>query len=435
MASPRPSSPDFHDKKYMMFTRNNVQRAVRNVRRTYSLGRYLAVPRRRLGEIQNQFRGDEGRQVDEYVTYFMDHDPLASWRRVIVVLDRMKLYGEKEGADKIRHMAESVTDPTLTINNLRHVTSSVQDWYDLGNYDYGLGVPPPVLDEIKEEPVLTEEEKKTKVLLYFLHNAPMVSWEKVAGALYWRKEERALQAVKQFLPVSAEASLTPENLSTVLDIMSGGLWRSFGGFANIPDSELDRIKEQCTSDRECKQALILSFISSHPAPSWTLVARALYMTERSESEGSSLRALDHLQQLFPTGRFRSKQIYEQEMKRGHIEVDLDKLLLFGTAGSGKTCSLAALLGVDPPTIRRSTPLMKRPIEVVFVEVDGKKQWKKRTLDQLPDAIAEVIKSRMPRQQSVAQSSGGPASPRPAASPHRSQPVSSANSREEEWLHI
>ena len=38
------------------------------------------------------------------------------------------------------------------------------------------------------------------------------------------------------------------------------------------------------------------------------------------------------------------------MKRGHIELDLDKLPLFGTAGSGKTCSLAALLGVDPPTI-------------------------------------------------------------------------------------
>ncbi|CAI8022024.1 hypothetical protein GBAR_LOCUS12966, partial [Geodia barretti] len=173
---------------------------------------------------------------------------------------------------------------------------------------------------------------------------------------------------------------------------------------------------QCTSDRECKQALILSFISSHPAPSWTLVAWALYMTEADVGDGSSLRALDHLQQLFPTGRFRSKQIYKQEMKRGHIELDLDKLLLFGNAGSGKTCSLAALLGVDPPTIRRSTPVMKRPIEVMFVDVDGKKQWKKRILDQLRDVVAEVIKSRMPRQQSVVQSSGGPASP-DQQSPH------------------
>ena len=93
-------------------------------------------------------------------------------------------------------------DPTLTINNLRHVTSSVKDWHDLGDYNYRLGVPRPVRDEIKKDPALTEEEKKTKVLLYFLHNVPMASWERVAGALYWRKEEKALQAVKEFLRVS-----------------------------------------------------------------------------------------------------------------------------------------------------------------------------------------------------------------------------------------
>ena len=90
----------------VMFTRNNVQRVVRNVRYTDGLGLYLGVPVRRRWEIQRQFRGDKGRWVEEYVTFFMNHDPLASWRRVIIVLDQM---GEKEGADKIRHLAESVT--------------------------------------------------------------------------------------------------------------------------------------------------------------------------------------------------------------------------------------------------------------------------------------------------------------------------------------
>ena len=93
----------------MMFTRNNVHRAVRNVRRADILGLWLGVPLRRLKQIQSQFRGDKGRWVEEYVTYFMDHDPLASWRRVIVVLDKMKLIEDKKGADKIRHLAESVT--------------------------------------------------------------------------------------------------------------------------------------------------------------------------------------------------------------------------------------------------------------------------------------------------------------------------------------
>ena len=92
-----------------MFTRNNVQRAVRNVRYTDGLGLCLGVTGRRQDEIERLFRGDEGRRVEEYVTYFMNHDPLASWRRVIVVLDRMIMFGEKEGADKIRHLAESVT--------------------------------------------------------------------------------------------------------------------------------------------------------------------------------------------------------------------------------------------------------------------------------------------------------------------------------------
>ena len=113
---------------------------------------------------------------------------------------------------------------------------------------------------------------------------------------------------------------------------------------------------------------------------------------------------------FHAGRFRSQQIYKLEMKRGYILLDLDKLLMFGTAGSGKTCSLAALLGLDPPDIRRSTPLMKRPIEVVFIDVDGKKKWTIRTAEELREKIAEVIRSRIPQQQPAAQSSGGPASP-------------------------
>ena len=89
----------------MRFTRNNVQRAVGNVR-TDHLGTWLCVPVRRQEEIWSQFRGDRGQWVKKCVDYFMDHDPLASWRRVIVSLEMM---GEKEAADKIRHLAEAVT--------------------------------------------------------------------------------------------------------------------------------------------------------------------------------------------------------------------------------------------------------------------------------------------------------------------------------------
>ena len=103
----------------MIFIGKNVQTAVRDVRRrTDDLGFYLGVSARRRREIQSQFRGNFDQQVKEYVDYFMEHDPLASWRRVTVVLDELKSYGEKEGAEKIRHLAEAVTGEDKSLETL-----------------------------------------------------------------------------------------------------------------------------------------------------------------------------------------------------------------------------------------------------------------------------------------------------------------------------
>ena len=97
-----------------------------------------------------------------------------------------------------------------------------------------------------------------------------------------------------------EPSLTPENLSTVLAIMEDRLWELFGDCVNIPRSELVRIISQCSSAREMKQAFIPYLISHHPCLSWTLIASALYRLGTWRDD-SSHRALDRLQQLFPTG--------------------------------------------------------------------------------------------------------------------------------------
>ena len=110
------------------------------------------------------------------------------------------------------------------------------------------------------------------------------------------------------------------------------------------------------------------------------------------------------------GRYRSKQIYELEMQRGHFDLVIDKVLMFGIAGSGKTSALAALLGVDPPSIRSSTPLMRRPIEVMFMDVNEELQWKMRTNKEFRDIVAEVVHSRMSLQELEAQSSASPTSP-------------------------
>ena len=92
-------------------------------------------------------------------------------------------------------------DPTLTINNLRRVTASVENWYNLGQYGGGgLNVPLAVCDDIRYNTAYkTEEQKKEALLLYYLHTVPMASWPSVAGALHYREEKTALQAVNVFL--------------------------------------------------------------------------------------------------------------------------------------------------------------------------------------------------------------------------------------------
>ena len=89
----------------MTFTTRNVQRAVREVKNTDRLGVYLGVLLLKRDEIKKQFSSVPQR-VKAYINYFMEHDPVASWRAVIVALDEM---GEKEAADAIRHLAEPVT--------------------------------------------------------------------------------------------------------------------------------------------------------------------------------------------------------------------------------------------------------------------------------------------------------------------------------------
>ena len=101
------------------------------------------------------------------------------------------------------------------------------------------------------------------------------------------------------------------------------------------------------------------------------------------------------------------------MIRGYIELDIDKVVMFGIAGSGKTCTVAIMVGKKPPNIRCSTPLMKRPIELMFMDVDEsdeKLEWKMKLPKEIQDTIAKIIHSRISKQQAEAASGASPASP-------------------------
>ena len=93
------------------------------------------------------------------------------------------------------------------------------------------------------------------------------------------------------------------------------------------------------------------------------------------------------------------------MKHGFIYLWVDKIVMFGIARSGKTCSLRALLPPDDPPDQDpnqpnenppkqgSTPLMERPITVMMITSDDGKQWKRMTREEVHERIAQIIKSR------------------------------------------
>ena len=90
--------------------------------------------------------------------------------------------------------------------------------------------------------------------------------------------------------------------------MRDGLWGMFSDYINIPRSERMKIEVQYSSDRQRKQVFIAHLISTHPSLSWRLVAHALYQMGAVYGDAdSSHRALDHLQQKFPTGNTYCKQ--------------------------------------------------------------------------------------------------------------------------------
>ena len=94
----------------MTFTPMNVLRAVREVKNTDNTGRlglYLGVPMSKRDEIERQF-SSEAQQRKAYINYFIEHDPEASWKSVICVLDRMDKPDSVEAADNIRDLAEAV---------------------------------------------------------------------------------------------------------------------------------------------------------------------------------------------------------------------------------------------------------------------------------------------------------------------------------------
>ena len=87
---------------------SNVMRAVREVERwwgEFALAGCLFIPLSKQDEIRRNFP-DEMEQKRQAISYWINTDPLASWRRLITALHRMR---ETKVADSIRSNAEPLT--------------------------------------------------------------------------------------------------------------------------------------------------------------------------------------------------------------------------------------------------------------------------------------------------------------------------------------
>ena len=91
-------------------TPSNVMRALRELEegkwwKDRGLGRWLSIPKSKMNEIKQNFPNTID-QKKQCIYYWMQKDPLATWRRLINALYWM---GETKLADSIRSNAEPLT--------------------------------------------------------------------------------------------------------------------------------------------------------------------------------------------------------------------------------------------------------------------------------------------------------------------------------------
>ena len=109
-------------------------------------------------------------------------------------------------------------------------------------------------------------------------------------------------SVSTFSPSSTctntESSLNLHNLNTALETLPDEEWDDFGMWMNVPGSQRTKIRSQYSTKRERKSALLHTYLTSYPAPSWQHVADILYRC----GWGKFHAVLEKVQTMFPTGK-------------------------------------------------------------------------------------------------------------------------------------
>ena len=86
------------------------------------------------------------------------------------------------------------------------------------------------------------------------------------------------------------------------------------------------------------------------------------------------------------------------MKRGVSKRQITKVVMVGTAGSGKSTSLKTVMDEKPlaKEDRESTPLLKRPVQTEVVYIDKDVKWVKKTPEEKKRYIVNFLRARAKR---------------------------------------
>ena len=84
------------------------------------------------------------------------------------------------------------------------------------------------------------------------------------------------------------------------------------------------------------------------------------------------------------------------MKRGYVDAYTDKMLFYGSAGVGKTCTMKIVAGEDPPEVRNSTPLATRPV-IMYQMQKMKGKWRRYQSKDRMKLCARISKTTIGRE--------------------------------------
>ena len=86
-----------------------------------------------------------------------------------------------------------------------------------------------------------------------------------------------------------------------------------------------------------------------------------------------------------------RRLFGESMKEGFIEALINKIVIYGAAGTGKSSFMDLVVGNPPADIRRSTPLAARPVSVFQIDAANKK-WVKLSSRERKEIMGYAILS-------------------------------------------